>query len=134
MLRRQQLSADLLMGRRGEEEAYWHLRHHGFIMVEKNYRPEGLHGEVDLIGWDRDVLVFIEVKTRRTGRVISPEAAVDWDKQQNLIAAAREYRRRGNLLSKPYRFDIVSIVVAGNGGESPAMELQHFRDAFRVVQ
>lgn len=134
VLRRQKLSPDALAGRRGEEAAYWHLRRQGFVMVERNYRPKGLRGEIDLIGWEGDVLVFVEVKARRAAVVVTPEAAVDWDKQQNLIAAAGEYRRRANLLSKPFRFDIISIVAPNTegGGESRAdIKLQHFRDAFR---
>lgn len=137
VLGRLQLSPQALAGRRGEEAAYWHLRRQGFIMVERNYRPQGLHGEVDMIGWDGEVLVFIEVKTRRATDLKTPEAAVDWDKQQNLIAASREYRRRANLLSKPFRFDIISMVAsqaASGAGSAAEMELRHFRDAFRAAE
>src|ERR1700722_17821956 len=80
-LRRRQLSPRALAGRRGEEAAYWHLRRQGVVMVARNYRPQGLHGEVDLIGWDGEVLVFIEVKTRSAAEVQTPDAAVDWDKK-----------------------------------------------------
>ncbi len=55
-------------GRRGEEAAYFFLRKRGYVMVARNYRSARRRGEVDLIGWDRDVLCFIEVKTR-TSRV-----------------------------------------------------------------
>src|SRR5258708_5628998 len=67
----------LQTGIRGEEEAYFYLRKLGYVMVARNYRSPKRHGEIDLIGWDKDVLCFIEVKTR-TSRAVKPaEAAVD---------------------------------------------------------
>jgi putative endonuclease len=130
LLRRKELAPDALLGRRGEEAAYWHLRNQGFLMVERNYRPPGLRGEIDLIGWEGDVLVFVEVKSRRAGGFLAPEAVVDRDKERHVVAAAREYRRRANQFSKPFRFDIVSIVVH-NVSSSADIEIRHFRDAFR---
>jgi putative endonuclease len=56
----------LRTGRRGEEDAYFYLRRRGYVMVARNFRTARHHGEIDLIGWDRDVLCFIEVKTRTT--------------------------------------------------------------------
>ena len=133
LIDRQTLSPEARLGREGEEATYWHLRDRGLIMVEKNYRPVGLRSEVDLIGWDGDVLVFVEVKTRQSTGVMMPEAAVDRDKQRNMIAAARQYRRHANLLASPYRFDIVSVTVERDGvaQASSKMKLEHFRDAFR---
>jgi putative endonuclease len=135
VLDRQTLAPDALVGRCGEEAAYWHLRRLGFVIVERNYRPKGLHGEIDLIGWENDVLVFVEVKTRRAADLQTPDAAVDHEKQQNVITAAREYRRRSNLSSKPYRFDIVSIVAPTAANRFTKrhgdFDLRHFRDAFR---
>ena len=133
LIERQTLTPEARLGRDGEEAAYWHLRNGGFIMVDKNYRPGGLRGEIDLIGWDGDVLVFVEVKTRRSDGVMRPEAAVDRDKRRNTIAAARQYRRHANLLVSPYRFDIVSVTVERDGAAqaSSKMKLEYFRDAFR---
>ena len=47
----------------------------------RNYRSPHNRGELDLVGWDRDVLCFIEVKTRTTHDVKPAEAAVDRHKQ-----------------------------------------------------
>lgn len=133
LIEQQSFSPEARIGRNGEEAAYWHLRNRGFIMVEKNYRPDGLRGEIDLIGWDGGVLVFVEVKTRQDAGVVAPEAAVDRDKQKNMIAAAGEYRRRANLRQQPYRFDIISVTVERGGASraSSTMKLEHFQDAFR---
>jgi putative endonuclease len=133
LIERQELSPEARLGRNGEEAAYWHLRDQGFTMVEKNYRPAGLRGEIDMIGWDGDVLVFVEVKTRQSTGIMSPEAAVDRNKQRNMIAAAQQYRRKANLTARPYRFDVLSVTAERDGAAraSSKLKLEHFRDAFR---
>ncbi len=125
LLRRQNLSAEARLGRQGEEAAYWHLRRQGFIMVARNYHPAELRGEIDLIGWEGETLVFVEVRTRSATPLRLPEATVDAEKQQHVIAAAREYRRRANRLAARFRFDLVSVLATPAG-----MEIQHFRNAF----
>jgi putative endonuclease len=52
------------IGQRGEDAAYFDLRKRGYVMVARNYRSPRRRGEIDLVGWDGDVLCFIEVKTR----------------------------------------------------------------------
>ena len=95
-------------GRRGEEDAYFHLRKLGYIMVARNFRSPGRRGEIDLIGWEKDVLCFIEVKTRTTRDVKPAETAVDRDKQRELAAMAGIYLRR--LHSAPqWRVDVVTV-------------------------
>jgi putative endonuclease len=49
------------VGRRGEEDAYFHLRKLGYTMVARNFRSPRCKGEIDLIGWEDDVLCFIIV-------------------------------------------------------------------------
>ena len=96
------------IGTQGEEEAYFHLRKLGYAIVARNFRSPRCRGEIDLIGWDADVLCFIEVKTRTSREVKSAEAAVDHHKRRELAEVAREYRR---LLPPTcqWRIDIVSV-------------------------
>jgi putative endonuclease len=97
-----------LTGRRGEEAAYFYLRRLGYTMVARNFRSPHRRGEIDLIAWDKDVLCFVEVKTRTSHDVKPAEAAVDQDKQRELRFMAREYL--GHLPpSCQWRFDIVSV-------------------------
>ena len=56
---------------RGEEDAYFHLRSLGYVIVARNYRTARCRGEIDLIGWEQDVLCFVEVKTRTSHDVKS---------------------------------------------------------------
>jgi putative endonuclease len=115
-----------LTGRRGEEDAYFYLRKRGYVMVARNYRSPRRHGEIDLIGYDHDVLCFIEVKTRTTRAVKPAEAAVDLAKQRDLSAVAREYLRRIPR-SCQWRFDVLSVYYVDQPSQ-PLFEL--FQNAF----
>ena len=118
----------LATGRRGEEEAYFHLRRQGYVLVARNFRSPRHHGEVDLIGWDGDVLCFLEVKTRTSRDFMPAEAAVDAEKQHDLRLVAREYRRR--VAGSPaVRFDVVSVYLDDPAG---APEITLFKNAFPV--
>lgn len=101
------------VGERGEEDAYFYLRRLGYVMVARNYRSPRHHGEIDLIGWDHDVLCFIEVKTRTTHDVKPAEAAVDREKRRALRKVLGDYLqslpRRKYSESPPWRFDVLTV-------------------------
>lgn len=120
---------DLPLGQQGENIAYWHLREQGFTMVARNYHRSGGGGEVDLIGWEGDTLVFVEVKTRTSAQVRTAEDAVDAEKRRHLVEAARDYRYRARATA-PYRFDVVTVYL--QQGENPAVQL--FRNAFTEAE
>src|SRR5215467_2832896 len=113
-----------LIGTRGEEDAYFHLRKLGYTMVARNFRSPRCRGEIDLIGWDKDVLCFIEVKTRTTKDVKTAEAAVDRYKRREIAQVARDYLRR--LPCCQWRFDVVSVYY-GSRNSRPQIEV--FRNA-----
>ena len=119
----------LRTGRRGEEDAYFYLRRLGYVMVARNFRSPRRRGEIDLIAWDKDVLCFIEVKTRTTRDVKPAEAAVDRDKQRGLAAVAEEYLRHV-APSCRWRFDVVTVYYERQSSP-PLIEL--FRNAFPVA-
>jgi len=104
----QKVAAHHLTGRRGEEAAYFYLRTLGYTMVARNFRSPRCRGEIDLIGWDADVLCFVEVKTRTTLDVKPGEAAVDRHKRRQVALVARDYLRRYPP-SCQWRFDVVSV-------------------------
>ena len=97
-------------------------------MVARNFRSARRRGEIDLIGWDGEILCFVEVKTRTSHAVAPAEAAVDEAKQNELRAVARDYLRR--VPGKPAtRFDILSIYLE-KGARRPEIVL--FKNAFSV--
>jgi putative endonuclease len=129
-------------GRRGEEDAYFYLRRRGYTIIARNYRSPHHRGELDLVGWERNVLCFIEVKTRTTHDVKPAEAAVDRDKQRELSLVARDFLHqmppsceRGPhpaRLSRDgveWRFDVLAIYYE-RGPRRPSFEL--FQNAFPV--
>jgi putative endonuclease len=120
--------AHLRTGRRGEEEAYFYLRQHGYVIIARNYRSPRSRSELDLVGWDGEMLCFIEVKTR-TARDIQPaEVAVDPEKQCDLSRVARDFLLK--IKATPaFRFDIVSVYF--EPGKETAIEL--FRNAFPLA-
>lgn len=120
------LAAHHKTGRRGEEAAYFHLRKLGYTMVARNFRSPRCRGEIDLIGWEDDVLCFIEVKTRTTRDVKPGEAAVDEHKRRHAGAVAREYLR-GFPPSCQWRFDVVSVYYGQSNARQPQIEV--FRNA-----
>ena len=113
-------------GTHGEEAAYFHLRKLGYVMVARNFRSARCRGEIDLIGWDGDILCFIEVKTRTSRDVKTAEAAVDRHKRRELAQVAREYLRRVPPTCQ-WRFDIVSVYYNGLVACRPQIEV--FRNA-----
>jgi putative endonuclease len=129
--RKKDLPQHVVTGRRGEEEAYFHLRRQGYVMVARNFRSRRRRGEIDLIGWDGDVLCFVEVKTRTSHDVKPAEAAVDEDKRRELARVARDYQRaaaRGRDSAR-IRFDIVSIYYESDN--NPQITL--YKNAFPVT-
>jgi len=113
-------------GRRGEEAVYFHLRKLGYTMVARNFRSPRCRGEIDLIGWEDDVLCFVEVKTRTTRDVKPGVAAVDRHKRREVAAVVREYLRRLPP-SCQWRFDVVSVYYEASKASQPQIEV--FRNA-----
>jgi putative endonuclease len=118
----------LVTGQKGEEIAYFFLRENGYVMVAKNFRSPRYRGEIDLIGWDRDELCFVEVKTRKRRSLAPAEMAVDSPKQAMLRSTAKAYLRRMKEVPR-VRFDIVSIYC---DGPNDAPEITLFKNAFQM--
>lgn len=101
-------------GIRGETYAYWYLRRKGYLMVARNYTVPGLKGEIDMAGYDGDVLAFVEVKTRSVAKdgprkMALAEEAVNPEKQRNVTRMARQFLRVRRVEAEPYRFDVLAI-------------------------
>jgi len=116
-------------GRRGEEAAYFYLRRRGYTIIARNYRSPHHHGELDLIGWEKGTLCFVEVKTRTTRHVKPAEAAVDREKQRELRLVAGDFLRHMPP-SCQWRFDILAVYYEGQQGR-PSFEL--FQNAFSLA-
>jgi putative endonuclease len=124
--RRRHLTEEHALGRRGEDIAHRFLQRAGIVIVDRNYRMSSGGGEVDLVGWEADTLVFVEVKSRQTDEFGAPDRAIGPQKQNSLIRAAREYSRHAEVRWEKVRFDIVNVVFS----TPPAVT--HFRDVLAL--
>ena len=118
----------LALGRAGEEAARNFLVERGFFPVAVNWRPQGRERglELDIIGdWD-DVLVFVEVKSRRvltpewSGSSFEPDRNAAMSsftpaKQRRMMRAARHFLSDGELWERNCRFDLVCVTFFPNG-------------------
>ena len=112
------------MGRRGEDAAAAYLSRLGMEIVDRNWRSD--RGEIDIVAVDGDVLVFCEVKTRKSTSAGTAEDAVSPSKQKRLVHLAAEYIARAGSAPCATRFDVVAIHVLA---EDRAL-LRHHRAAF----
>lgn len=110
-------------GKKGEEIAVSYLTENGYDVMHTNWQSN--HQEVDIISRQNDLLVFVEVKARRSEAYGSPEVFVTRTKQKMLIKAANHYLAKHHC-DMEVRFDIISIVFKGT-----AFTLNHIRDAFQ---
>jgi putative endonuclease len=130
--RRSQLPAHLLTGERGEDEAYFHLRSLGYTVVARGWRSERLAGDLDLVAWDGDTLVVVEVKSRTAHDFSPAESAVDGYKQTMLRRMTLAYLQQvpaAHRNNVPVRFDVIAVYLLAAG-----VEIEHFRDAFAVAE
>ena len=116
----------ITLGRLGEELASRRLQKLGYEILETNYRCS--LGEIDLVARDGDVLVFVEIKTRKNRPLGEAKEAVHKRKQGQLSRVALAYLKSKELWGTKARFDVVAIGV-GEGKE----KIEIIRDAFELA-
>lgn len=112
------------VGAYGERCAVRHLVDAGLRVVERNWRSSA--GEIDIIAWDGEVLIFCEVKTRRGTTFGTPYEAVNPAKARRLRRLAAQWLAAATLHPDEIRFDVVAVFVTGSG---PA-RVEHLKYAF----
>ena len=115
------------LGQRGEALAARYLRRRGYKILARTHRL--FPGELDLVALDRDTVVFVEVKTRRSADAGHPAEAVTPAKQRRLTRLAVTFLKRHGLLERPARFDVVAITWPERGRPT----IEHFENAFDAV-
>lgn len=93
-------------GRAAEDRAAAYLLGLGYTIVTRRFKSHS--GEIDLVALEDEVVVFVEVRSRTTGR-LRPEETIDSTKTRALFMAAEEYMRKVYGTPRPFRFDLVAV-------------------------
>ncbi len=112
------------LGATGEDLAAAHLKKQGFAILDRNFTCAA--GELDLVARKGPLIVFAEVKTRRSERFGAPQAAVTPKKQKRIIKLANIYLKQKKLGHLQPRYDV--IAVRWNDDGRP--EIDHISAAF----
>jgi putative endonuclease len=111
-----------ILGVTGESVVANYLQANGYSILCKNYRKK--FGEIDIIAQYKNVITFIEVKTRKDNyfnlsQVITPS------KQKKIILTAKDFILKGKFIDKIYRFDVALVVKEGD-----CLNLNYIENAF----
>ena len=91
----------------GEKLAKDFLKNKGYHVIETNFRcPQG---EIDIVARDKDCLVFIEVRTKKSLSFGTPEESITPAKMERLRAIAEHYRQTHDNLPPQWRIDVVAV-------------------------
>ena len=110
------------VGTRYEQLACAYIEEEGMKVIETNYRTR--LGEIDIIAWDRETLVFLEVKYRKDRSHGGAEFAIPKSKQLTIMKVAKVYIKMNRLpMNGFYRFD--AVLIDGD-------EIQHIKNAWQA--
>jgi putative endonuclease len=111
-------------GSRAEDLAEKYLIDKGYEIIKRNFHF-GRTGEIDIIAKDKDVLVFVEVKSRSNDSYGGALESITKRKQANLKKVAEGYFYVNKLEDKECRFDVVAIENSGDN-----TKIEHYKAAF----
>lgn len=110
------------LGAWGEELAARYLQQKGYTIIERDWKSG--HRDIDIIALDGNVVVFVEVKTRRNRVFGEPEEAIDYMKLRNLRIAINHYVKYKRI---QYEIRLDAITVVGTP-EQQTPEITHIED------
>ena len=111
----------------GEIFAARHMRDNGYKILACNFSCR--FGEIDIIAERREYIVFVEVKTRKAGSLVSGEEAVNFKKQERIILTAEDYISKTLCELQP-RFDVAVVTVTKKPDGSDIYNLNYITNAF----
>lgn len=97
------------LARKGEDLASDYLRKKGYRIIERNFRKG--YGEIDIVAVFKNILVFVEVKTRTSNNFGTPfESITPW-KLNTLLKTAQFYKLNNPKLPEALRMDAISVTI-----------------------
>ena len=126
LLNRRKLLADRkALGQWGERRSERLLKRKGLKTLTRNFSCKT--GELDLVMVDTDrTIVFVEVRSKAEDSLVSPEQSITQTKKKRIDRAARYFMKIHKIEDRPYRFDIVAIVL----GQKGRPQIRHYKSAF----
>lgn len=111
------------VGNDGENRAAAFLESKGFSIIERNWRTN--RGEIDIIAFKNDILVFVEVKTLPNGTLDMIQRELNNQKRQRILKTSKRFLLNHRQYSNSYvRFDVIVI-------DMPGLEpVYHIENAF----
>lgn len=112
------------VGKKGEEVARAFLQSRGYKLEAVNYRTPA--GEIDIVARDKAIMVFVEVKTRKSQTFGLPYEAVNLHKQKKIRQVAMQYLAEKAVKCRGIRFDVISILISS----ADNYQIDHLENAF----
>jgi len=104
----------------GEDAAKNYLESKNYKIIEKNYRTK--YAEIDLVARKDNILIFVEVRTKRSRAFVAPEESINYKKLKKLYWNANAYVAFKKWKGA-YRIDAICIVL---NPDNTVAELEHF--------
>lgn len=114
------------LGDFGERIAFKFLKKKGYRIKHVNYRLWS--GEIDIIGFDKDFLCFVEVKSRKQSHDYHPLFSITKRKQKQLSKLACIYIKKFKLYEQKARFDVITIIFKDDN----SYDIDLFKNAFNL--
>jgi putative endonuclease len=113
------------LGRWGERRCEKLLKRKGLKILARNFLCKT--GEIDLVMVDADgSIVFVEVKTRADESFDAAESVITTAKKEKATRTARYFLTTYNIDDRPFRFDVVTIIL----GQTGPPQIRHYQNAF----
>ena len=115
------------IGDYGENLALDYLKKNDYDVICKNFRTR--NGEIDIVCKFKDIIVFIEVKSRYSYNFGFPSEAVTYLKQKQIINISKYFLLKNKLFNYNCRFDVIEVYFNKNNN---LYNINHIKDAFRL--
>ena len=106
-------------GNAGEDLAARYLEKNGYEILERNVHFSR-YCEIDIIAKQKDTIVFVEVKTRKTNAFGTPFEAITKTKYENIKKGVQLYLQEHKV--KKFRVDVIGITL------KPEIKIEHLRN------
>lgn len=114
-------------GKSGEDIAVIFLESEGYTVLERNYHFE--RAEVDIVAYDNQRFIFVEVKTRSGTSFEHSEEVLSSEQFKRVMKAGQAWLYERKMEGAPVRFDLITVLIKGS---EPTV--QHYKNAGNDLQ